>query len=82
MSMLSDRQTALIEAAKEAREVAAAVFRVLNPNQIDAVLADLKRLGIAPAFGTRLQDAIAEAPTADELERLHELLDQWQQRNS
>ena len=59
-----ERIRGLIPAAKEAREVAAAFFRVLTPNQIDMVLAELSTLGIKPAFGTRLQDAIKAAEAA------------------
>lgn len=51
----------LIIAAKEAREVAAIFFRALDYDQIDCVLGEIAQAGIAPAFGTRLQDAIAAA---------------------
>ena len=54
----------LIIAAKESREVAAIFFRQLNCDQIDCVLEEIAQAEIAPAFGTRLQDAIAVAEAA------------------
>lgn len=58
---MNDTTVNLIEAAKEAREVAAAFFCVLDPDQIDIVLADLENIGVKPGFGFRLQAAISAA---------------------
>jgi hypothetical protein len=56
-----ERLRELIPVAKEAREVAACFYRLLNCDQIDLALTELDRMGIKPDFGTRLQKAISAA---------------------
>lgn len=63
-----ERLRALIPVAKEARKVAACFSRVLNSEQIDTALDELAEMGIRPAFGTRLEEAI-EAAEAGEGEK-------------
>jgi hypothetical protein len=51
----------LLRVAKELREACAACFRVIcDHGAIDAVEAELKRIGIKDGFGKRAQDTIAE----------------------
>ena len=56
-----ERLRVIIPLAKQAREVAAAAFRHLNPDQIDTFLAELDELGAEKEFGLKLHQATVAA---------------------